>query len=234
MDNSQEDLGKLDSERSDEPGEHSQVSNITHFEQKARKSLYDVSAAEDEHRDLVYSIFNLGILAEPDTKKIRICYERLVNRIRRAILNPLLEEKKETMKAKLRAYCEEFIQIIDERVLPFYWVSVFVKGNLLRMKADFLRYLFEIHPENGGYQVRAHNAYAEAKAFFAEHRMNKSLEGCRLKLNYATLLYLDGFPTAAMFSCQQLLKSAKSKVYDARFERRVRKNVDFFKRNALG
>ncbi|KER26755.1 hypothetical protein X801_07034 [Opisthorchis viverrini] len=233
MDNPQEDLVKLDSERSDEPCEHSQVSNISHFEQKARKTLYDVSAAEDEHRDLLYSIFNLGILTEPDTKKIRICHERLVNRIRRAILNPLLEEKKELMKAKLRAYCEEFIQIVDERVLPFYWVSVFVKGNLLRMKADFLRYLFEIHPENGIYQVRAHNAYTEAKAFFAEHRMNKSLEWCRLKLNYATLLYLDGFPTAAMFSCQQLLKSAKSKVYDARFERRVRKNVDFFKRNAL-
>ncbi|KAF6769495.1 hypothetical protein AHF37_12590 [Paragonimus kellicotti] len=226
------DLRNLDSEKTDH-GEHSQVSDSSCVEKKKRQLLFEVTEAEDERRDLNYAIFDLSILTEHDTKRIRSCYERLVSRIRLIILNPQLEEKKDMFKSKLRIYCEEFIQIVDDRVIPYYWVSIYVKGNLLRLKADFLRYLFEIHPKNGNYQVRAHNAYTEAKTFFTTHRMTKTSEWYRSRLNYAALLYLDGFPTAALFICQQLLKSAKTKVFDSAFEKRIRKNVDFFKRATL-
>ncbi|KAA3680647.1 uncharacterized protein DEA37_0005323 [Paragonimus westermani] len=226
------DLRNLDPEKTDH-GEHCKVSDSSCMEKKKRQLLFEVTEAENDRRDLNYAIFDLSILTERDTKKIRSCYERLVNRIRLVIQTSQVEEKRDMFKSKLRIYCEEFIQIVDDRVKPYYWVSIYVKGNLLRLKADFLRYLFEIHPQNGNYQVRAHNAYTEAKLFFTTHRMTKTSEWYRSRLNYATLLYLDGFPTAALFICQQLLKPSKTKAFDSVFEKRIRKNVDFFKRATL-
>ncbi|VDP68594.1 unnamed protein product [Echinostoma caproni] len=190
--------------------------------------------AEDEHRDLNYDLFQVAILTERETRRIKTCYERLVPTLRLAILHHPIDEKKEGLKHKLRNYCEEFIELVDHRIAPHFWVAAPIKGHFLRLKADYLRYLFEIHPKCGAYQVRAHNAYTEAKAFFTHSHMTKTVEWFRLRLNYAALLYLDGFPTAAMFICQQLLKSNKNKLMDQTMEQRIRRNVEFFKRACLG
>ncbi|CAH8562894.1 unnamed protein product [Dicrocoelium dendriticum] len=227
-------LPTLDTVESADRRENSQTLSACGTEKKRKELFNGVTVAEDERRDLSYHIFQLAILTEQEIRKIRSCYESLVTQLRVAILCPHLDERKDTLKAKLRTYCEEFIQIVDERVMPYYWVSVQVKSHLLRLKADYLRYLFEIHPKNGTYQVRAHNAYTEAKSFFVSHRLTRTSEWYRLRLNYSALLYLDGFPTAAMFLCQRLLKSAKLKLFDSAFEKRIRKNVDFFKRATLG
>ncbi|CAL8101913.1 unnamed protein product [Calicophoron daubneyi] len=234
MDKQEIDLRNLDSEKTEDRGEHSQASEASAADRRRRRILTQLKTAEDERRELNYSLFQVAIITEQETKKIKSIYDKLVTLLRSAILHPPLEDKKETYKAKLEAYCEEFIDIVDTRVIPHFWVAVQIKGTLLRLKADYLRYLFEINPKNGSYQVRAHNAYTEAKTFFIAHRLTKSLEWYRLRLNYAALLYLDGFPTAAMFICQQLLRSSKLKSFDAAIEQRVRRNVEFFKRACLG
>lgn len=214
--------------QTEERGERNQKT-----EQRRKRLLREVNSAEDERRDLNYDLFQLAIITENETRRIKACYEKLVPSLRVIILRSPLDEKKEVYKSKMRDYCEEFIELVDRRIAPHFWVSTSIKGHFLRLKADYLRYLFEIHPKCGIYQVRAHNAYTEAKAFFTQNHMTKTVEWYRLRLNYAALLYLDGFPTAAMFICQQLLKSTKSKLINTTMEQRIRRNVEFFKRACL-
>ena len=132
------------------------------------------------------------------------------------------------LSATLIQCVEQFVHILDNRIMHHNWLGAWDKGSLLRLKADFIRYLYEAFPSNSTYQLKCHEAYRSARLFFLENLLQDKAEWVYLNMNYATFLYTIGETNTARFINEKLINSLVVRRCGKDVKEKLKFNLQFY------
>uniref|UniRef100_A0A183TMH6 Protein kinase domain-containing protein n=1 Tax=Schistocephalus solidus TaxID=70667 RepID=A0A183TMH6_SCHSO len=195
------------------------------------KALKDIREKKDGLYELSYSLFQTCILTNEKIPEIKRRYRDYVLSIRSFLTNPEVvvpQELREELKEQVRVVVEEYIRLLDEKVMRQFWAPAQDKASMLRLKADFLRYLLELNPGDETYTRRCQMTYKDTKLFFVEHRLQKTVEWVYLQMNYAAFLYMTGALSAALYISRQLTKSPLLSRCSKEVQKRLQSNLKLY------
>uniref|UniRef100_A0A5K3EFT1 14_3_3 domain-containing protein n=1 Tax=Mesocestoides corti TaxID=53468 RepID=A0A5K3EFT1_MESCO len=201
-----------------------------------RKGSSDESVEEIAHlkRELfkLHSRFNsLCIITKDVVPELKLSYREVVFAIRTSLHSKKAVACQNTTNALGAAFVqcvEQFVQIINNKVLCQNWLGAWDKACLMRLKADFIRYLSETFPQNEDYQRKCHDAYKSARLFFIENRLQEKAEWVYLQMNYAIFLHSVGFPSLAQYISEKLMRSLVVRRCGKDIQQKLRSNLRFY------
>ena len=136
------------------------------------------------------------------------------------------------LSATLIQCVEQFAHILDNRIMHHNWLGAWDKGCLLRLKADFIRYLYEVFSDDENYQLKCHEAYRSARLFFLENSLQDQAEWVYLNMNYATFLYMIGETTTARFINEKLINSLVVRRCGKDVKEKLKFNLQFYEKQS--
>ncbi|VDN29881.1 unnamed protein product [Dibothriocephalus latus] len=196
------------------------------------KALQDIKEKKDGLCELSYSLFQTCILTNEKIPEIKRRYREYVLSVRSLLTNPEItvpQELRGELKEQVKVAVEEYIRLLEEKVMRQFWAPVQDKGSMLRLKADFLRYLLELNPGEESYATRCQMTYKDTKLFFIEHKLQKTVEWVYLQMNYAAFLYMTGALNAALYISRQLTKSPLLSRCSKDVQKRLESNLKLYK-----
>lgn len=153
---------------------------------------------------------NAGITTKDVARELKHSYRGVILAIRSRLSSKkgiICQNSTKALGATLMQCVEQFAHIVDDRVMRHKWLEAWDRGCLLRLKADFIRYLYEAFPANLTYQLKCREAYKSARLFFLENGLQDKAEWVYLHMNYATFLHMLGDRSTARFINEKLIHS---------------------------
>lgn len=123
---------------------------------------------------------------------------------------------------------EQFVTLVNNKVVRHDWLPCWDKGCLMRLKADFIRYLYEIFPDNESYRRKCHEAYRSARSFFLENCLKDRAEWVYLNMNYSAFFYMVGETSRAQFINERLLNTLVARRCGDEIQMKLLMNLKFY------
>lgn len=193
-----------------------------------------LSQLKDSLFSLNYRYNALGIVTKEYASELKQTYREFISAARDLVTRKreyLTQSQQTEVQEALNYAVEQYIDIVDNKVVCQNWLSAWDKGGLLRLKADFLRYLAEADRKNEEKRRRCHEAYKNARLFFLENEMTNKAEWVYLQMNYASFLYLTGSRGAAQFLSRKIATSLVAKRCGKEIRDRLHSNLILYSKN---
>ncbi|KAL5109067.1 hypothetical protein TcWFU_006343 [Taenia crassiceps] len=174
---------------------------------------------------------NAGITTKNVARELKHSYRRIILVIRSRLSSErgvVCQNSTKALGATLMQCVEQFVHIVDDRVMRHKWLEAWDRGCLLRLKADFIRYLYEAFPANLTYQLKCREAYKSARLFFLEHGLQDKAEWVYLQMNYATFLHMLGDGSTARFINERLINSLVVRRCGKDIKAKLQLNLQFY------
>uniref|UniRef100_A0A0R3XA42 Trafficking protein particle complex subunit 11 n=1 Tax=Hydatigena taeniaeformis TaxID=6205 RepID=A0A0R3XA42_HYDTA len=177
------------------------------------------------------SNLNAGITTKDVARELRQSFRGIILTIRSRLSSEkgiICRNSTKALGAALMQCVEQFVHIVDDRVMRYKWLEAWDRGCLLRLKADFIRYLYEAFPANLTYQLKCQEAYKCARLFFLENGLQDKAEWVYLQMNYATFLYMLGNRSTALFINERLINSLIVRRCGKAIKAKLQLNLQFY------
>ncbi|KAL5971141.1 hypothetical protein TSMEX_001147 [Taenia solium] len=174
---------------------------------------------------------NAGITTKDVARELKHSYRGIILAIRSRLSSEkgiICQNSTKALGATLMQCVEQFVHIVDDRVMRHKWLEAWDRGCLLRLKADFIRYLYEAFPANLTYQLKCREAYKSARLFFLENDLQDKAEWVYLQMNYATLLHMLGDRSTARFINERLINSLVVRRCGKDIKAKLQLNLQFY------
>ncbi len=192
----------------------------------------DIAQLKDSLFNLTYKYKSLGIVTKVHFGEIKQTYRDFIGTARSLITKKkdLLAESNVTeVYQALVTAVNQFSEIVDNRVICQNWLGTWEKAGMMRLKADFLRYIFEVEPTDE-FRRKCLEAYKNARLFFIENDLQNKAEWVYLQMNYASFLYSSGSQSAAHFLSKKLANSLVAKRCGKDIQQRLKSNLILYSR----